>query len=344
MGLSEEEKKKIYEEEKARIEAREQIEQEKRKISQATSTGLQPNIAGALCYLVGWVSGFIFFILEQKNNWVRFHAAQSIVIFGMLTVAGIFLGWIPVVGPVFSSIIGLIGFILWIVLMVKAHNGERYHLFWAGDIAEKLIGAPAMADAYQGKPASAPADTSSAAGADLDKRIDRRVEKYFRSRRAGRIAASAFAIAWSLALLIFFNFFSEYVAYYHSETVGSIVTWTRYPLFTSEINLWLPILTTTLVISILGHIVLIAFDRYILRQLISIVIDAFALATVITLLRVFPFDFTVIPYPTIATGVRIGVTVVLICISVGISIGILVRVIKLLVNLARGITSYREAE
>jgi hypothetical protein len=106
----------------------------------------------------------------------------------------------------------------------------------------------------------------------------------------------------------------------------------------------LPILTTTLVISILGHIVLIAFDRYILRQVISIVIDAFALATVITLLRVSPFDFTVIPYPTIATGVRIGVTVVLICISVGIGIGILVRVIKLIVNLVRGITSYQGTE
>ena len=80
-----------------------------------TSIGLLPNVAGLLCYVGGWVSGIIFLILEQKNRWVRFHAAQSVVVFGIITVAGIILGWLPVVGDTFSWIISAIGFIFWII-------------------------------------------------------------------------------------------------------------------------------------------------------------------------------------------------------------------------------------
>ncbi len=341
MELSPEEKRKIYEEEKARIEAREQIEQEKRKIADTTSTGLLPNIAGLLCYIGGWISGILFFILEQKSNWVRFHAAQSIIIFGTLTVAGIILDLIPVVGHAFSTIIWIIGFILWIILMVKAYKGERYKVAWAGDIAEKMVSSSGITYEYKKTPpASEPTETIPTTGIDFGKEIGRKVEEYFKSKRGGRITASAFAIVWSIVLLIFFNFFNEYVAYYYSETVGNAVTWTRQPFFTNEINLWLPILTATLIISIIGHIVLIIFDRYILREVIHIVIDAFGLATVITLVTVFPLDFSVIPNTSIASGVHIGVTVTLICISVGIGIGILVRSIKLIVNVARGILSF----
>ena len=102
MGLSPEDKKRIYEEEKARIEAREKIEREKLTAPAGTSTGLSPNVAGLLCYVAGWITGIIFLVLEQRNKFVRFHAAQSIVTFGTITVAGIVLGLIPVVGVAFS--------------------------------------------------------------------------------------------------------------------------------------------------------------------------------------------------------------------------------------------------
>jgi uncharacterized membrane protein len=344
MELSPEEKRKIYEEEKARIEAREQIEQERREMPQATSTGLPPRDAGLLCYIGGWITGIIFLVIEQKNRWVRFHAAQSIVVFGTITVAIVILGWIPIIGNALATIISIIGFILWIVLMVKAHKGERYKVVWAGDIAERMVAPSGTTDEYQ-EPAATPrpAETEPA-GADLESRIDRKVEEYFKSRRGGRIAASAAAIAWSIVLLIFFNYFHEYVAYYHSESVGSVVTWTRYPFFTSEINLWLPILTTTLVISIVAHIIMIILDKYILREILHIVIDIFVLATVITLLTVFPFNFSMIPNAAIISWVHIGVTAFLIFVSVVITISILVRAIKLIVNLARGITSYQNAD
>jgi len=105
-----------------------------------TATGLSENVAGLLCYVLGWVSGVIFLILEPENRFVRFHAIQSVCVFGALTIAGIILGWIPFIGTFFSWIISVISFILWIVLMVKAYHGARYKMPWAGNFAEKKAG------------------------------------------------------------------------------------------------------------------------------------------------------------------------------------------------------------
>ena len=106
---------------------------------EGTTTGLEPNVAGLLCYLGGWITGIVFLVIEQKNKFVRFHALQSIVTFGALTVASALLSWIPLVGGFFGAIIGILAFILWIILMVKAFQGERYKLPWAGDLAEKWL-------------------------------------------------------------------------------------------------------------------------------------------------------------------------------------------------------------
>jgi len=346
MELSSEEKKRIYEEEKARIEARERIEREKQPAPAGTSTGLSPNVAGLLCYVAGWITGIIFLVLEQRNKFVRFHAAQSIVAFGTITVAGIILGLIPMVGVAFSTIIGIIGFIIWIIMIVKASSGEWYKLPWAGDVAEKIVASSGVTGEYAEPPSSEttaePEVTTPPPSADSGKRTGDKVDGYFKSR-SGRITASAFAIAWSIALLIFFNFFNQYVAYYHSETVDGVTTWIRYPFFTEDINLWLPILTATLIISIIGHIILIILDRYILREMIHIVINAFSLWTILTLLTVFPFDFNVIPSTSAADATYLGVRVFLIFISVVIGIALLVRAIKLIVNVVRGTASYEES-
>ena len=347
MKLSPEEKRRIYEEEKARIEAREKIEREKLTEPAGTSTGLSPNIAGLLCYVVGWITGIIFFVLEQKNKFVRFHAAQSIVAFGTITVAGVILGLIPVVGDAFSVIIGIIGFIVWIIMIVKASSGEWYKLPWAGDVAENMVASSRVTDEYAEPPTPEPTAESAAAeatpppAADSGKRIGDKIDAHFKGR-TGRITASAFAIAWSIVLLIFFNFFNQYVAYYHSETVDGVTTWIRYPFFTEDINLWLPILTATLIITIIGHIILLILDRYVLREMIHIVINAFSLWTVLTLLSVFPFDFSVIPSTTAAEATHLGVRIFLILISVGVGIAILVGVIKLIVNVVKGAANYEE--
>ena len=63
MQLSPEERRKVYNEEKARIEA----EQKQRMTEGGSSTGLEPNVAGLLCYLGGWISGIVFLVIEQKK-------------------------------------------------------------------------------------------------------------------------------------------------------------------------------------------------------------------------------------------------------------------------------------
>ena len=105
-----------------------------------TSTGLTENVAGLLCYVLGWVSGLIFILIEQENKFVRFHALQSIFVFGILNIAGFILGWIPFIGSFFAWVIWVISFVLWIVLMVKAYQGTKYKLPWPGDFAEKRAG------------------------------------------------------------------------------------------------------------------------------------------------------------------------------------------------------------
>ena len=104
-----------------------------------TSTGLETNIAGLLCYVLGWISGLIFLLIEQENKFVRFHAIQSIIVFGILNIAGIILSWIPLIGFFLWPIISVLGLILWIVLMVKAYQGIMFKLPWAGDFAEKRV-------------------------------------------------------------------------------------------------------------------------------------------------------------------------------------------------------------
>ena len=98
-----------------------------------TSSGMDENVAGLLCYLVGWITGLIFFLIEKDNQFVRFHAMQSIIVFGAISVLQIILFWVPVL-PI---LIWILGVILWIFLMVKAYQGTKYKLPVTGDLAEK---------------------------------------------------------------------------------------------------------------------------------------------------------------------------------------------------------------
>ena len=111
-----------------------------------SSTGLAENVAGLLCYVLGWVSGLVFVLIEQESKFVRFHAMQSVATFGGITIISIalsILGRIPFIGVVFdivNGIIGFLAFVLWIVLMIKAYQGVKFKLPWSGDFAEKWVG------------------------------------------------------------------------------------------------------------------------------------------------------------------------------------------------------------
>ena len=109
-------------------------------MSQSSGSSLDPNIKGLLCYLFGWVSGLIFFLLEKDDDFVRFHAMQSIIVFGAWTVAQIlfYILWlVPFLGLILSWLWWVVAVVLAIILMIKAYQGEKFKLPVAGDLAEK---------------------------------------------------------------------------------------------------------------------------------------------------------------------------------------------------------------
>ncbi len=107
--------------------------------SEKSSTGLDANVAGLLCYLGGWITGIIFLVLEKESKFVKFHALQSIVTFGGLHVIWLIFNWIPFIGWIIGLVVGIISFILWIILMVKAYRGETFKLPVAGDVAKSQL-------------------------------------------------------------------------------------------------------------------------------------------------------------------------------------------------------------
>jgi len=104
-----------------------------------TSLGMDENVEGLLSYLLGFVTGILFFVLEKDNSFVRFHAMQSIITFGGIFVLSLVLGFIPIIGWIIAMLLPFVAIVLWILLMVKAYQGERYKLPFVGDIAEKQI-------------------------------------------------------------------------------------------------------------------------------------------------------------------------------------------------------------
>jgi uncharacterized membrane protein len=110
--------------------------------------GLQENVAGLLCYVLGFITGIIFLLID-KRPFVKFHAAQSIVVFGGLFIiraglifmhgmGGGLIGW-SFVGLV-AWVIWLISVVLWILLMVKAYQHEMFKVPIAAPIAENIAG------------------------------------------------------------------------------------------------------------------------------------------------------------------------------------------------------------
>ena len=113
---------------------------------------LTDNVASALCYLLGLLTGILFLILApySQNRAIRFHAFQSIflnvawiAVFIALSVVSMALLPIPFVGAILSMLMHLgahLGFFtLWLMLMYKAYNNERWVLPVIGPLAEKQV-------------------------------------------------------------------------------------------------------------------------------------------------------------------------------------------------------------
>ena len=126
----------------------------------STSLGVEENLGAALAYALGFLTGIIVLLLEQKNETVRFHAAQSIVVFGAIFVISIVLGMFGSgAGLLFGSgvgmglaatgislLLGLASFalwiaslVLWVYLIVRAYQGANPRIPGAAGIADGLV-------------------------------------------------------------------------------------------------------------------------------------------------------------------------------------------------------------
>ena len=114
-----------------------------------TSTGVDARLSALLCYLAWWVSGVVFLVIEQEHRAVRFHAAQSVVLFGGFTavivlltvasVAGLFIS--PTIFQavwMFSYLVWLGAVLLWVLVLVKTFRGESWRVPFAGDLAARI--------------------------------------------------------------------------------------------------------------------------------------------------------------------------------------------------------------
>jgi len=112
--------------------------------AQPSQSGMQPNVAGLLCYAIGWLTGIIFYFID-KRPFVRFHAMQSILLFAGLTILNVFVRLILVsmldlwsllyaITRFFSLLTG----VLWLLMMYKAYKGEWFKLPVIGDTALRI--------------------------------------------------------------------------------------------------------------------------------------------------------------------------------------------------------------
>ena len=114
-----------------------------------TSTGVDARLSSVLCYAGWWVTGLVFLFAERRHAGVRFHAAQSIVVFGAFSVALLLSGGVSAVafilaGPAFQ-LVQTVGYVLWLAavglwlyLLLTAWRGDIFRVPVAADLARKL--------------------------------------------------------------------------------------------------------------------------------------------------------------------------------------------------------------
>ena len=115
----------------------------------SSSTGLSSNTAAALAYGGWWVTGLIIWFLERRDSFARFHAAQSVVAFGVIAVLILFFGVLAAASlsfapAAFSALVGVmvfawvLGVALWLVSLWKAAHGEDWRIPWASALADRM--------------------------------------------------------------------------------------------------------------------------------------------------------------------------------------------------------------
>jgi uncharacterized membrane protein len=109
-------------------------------VPEKTASGFDANVAAALAYALGWITGILFLLTEPDNKFVRFHAMQSTIVFAALSVLCLLLQMVPLLGMLVTVFLVVpASAVLWLLLMFKAYQGERFKLPVAGEMAEERI-------------------------------------------------------------------------------------------------------------------------------------------------------------------------------------------------------------
>lgn len=106
-----------------------------------SSLGMDENLAALLAYLFSFIGGLIFFFVEKESKFVKFHSMQSIIIGAgciAINIVAAILGFIPIIGLIIwlaSVLVNLGVFVVSIIMMIKAYQGEWFELPVVGKIA-----------------------------------------------------------------------------------------------------------------------------------------------------------------------------------------------------------------
>jgi len=312
--------------------------------SKSGGTGLETHVAGTLAYVGGWVSGLIFLLVEKNDRVVRFHAMQSIIVFGSLSILIILLslarsfftltvwgGMLVPVSLIFTVLWALaiaFGIVLWLLLMIRTYHRQQVLVPVAGDLAFWMMDRFGMQAperdgmAFQGLGGELPRD---------QKRSER---ERWEDSALGRSIGSVGVIVWSVFLFVMFNFYADYIAYYQSVSEGGVTQLLRYPILTSELSRVLPILNLSLALNVLGHLVALSWNRFLLRQAIEVVLHAVGVVVAIVFLRVFPFDYTGLPVVGLVQALPTITVVILVLAVVGEAVQTIVHLVRLIAGIA----------
>ena len=109
-------------------------------VDEKSTTGFDPNVAASLTYVLGWITGVAFLMIERDSKFVRFHAMQSTIVFLALSILCVLLQSIPILGMLIAVFLVIpLSAVLWLVLLFKAYQGERFKVPVAGEMAEQRL-------------------------------------------------------------------------------------------------------------------------------------------------------------------------------------------------------------
>jgi len=160
-------------------------------------------------------------------------------------------------------------------------------------------------------------------------------EELYESKRGRRAFAHVWNILWSLVLIIFFNFYSSYIAYFQYEQSNGALIWHKFTLLAESFQDMIPLITAGLIIIAAGSIILLILDKYILAKVVELVSAIFAIAVLGNILIIFPFDFNIIPYDKVVQLLPLILKIVLGVIILILIIQIIANFVKIVVRIAK---------